>query len=487
MASYNGISWAQAFTAEFVGTFILVFTIFGVIHRKAAAGFAGLAIGLVVFAAIIPVAPATGASINPARTFGPMLVQQIAGGTVKWEQLPVYLLAELLAGVAAAALAYGLHRPHAGRPRRLGAGIDLADPGAGRPHSRPRPEPRPTTPERRHVMKKLINDPNDVVVEALLGIEAAHPDLQVDHQQQDHLPGRRAKARQGRRSSPAAARATSRCTAASSASGMLDAACAGEVFTSPVPDQMLAATKLVDGGAGVLHVVKNYTGDVMNFEMAAEMAAAETRRPGRVGGHRRRRRRPGQHLDRGPSRRRGHGAAGEDRRRRRRAGPRPRQVAGDRPEGQRQRARAWAWPSRPARCRRPASPRSSWARTRWSSASASTASPAANACRWPRAKEIAEMLVEPILADLPFTTGDPVIAFVNGLGGTPLIELYVMYQRGGPRSSPRTVCTVARSLVGPYITSLDMAGASVTLLKVDDELLSLWDAPVNTPALRWGT
>jgi glycerol uptake facilitator protein len=83
-----------------------VFTVFGVIHRKASAGFAGVAIGLVVFAAIIPVAPATGASINPARTFGPMLIQQLAGGTVEWGQLPVYVAAELLAG-AVAALAYG--------------------------------------------------------------------------------------------------------------------------------------------------------------------------------------------------------------------------------------------------------------------------------------------------------------------------------------------------------------------------------------------
>jgi glycerol uptake facilitator protein len=106
VASYaDNIGVAQAFTAEFVGTFILVFTIFGVIHHKAPAGFAGLAIGLVVFAAIIPVAPTTGASINPARTFGPMLVQQIAGGTVKWEQIPVYLAAEALAGILAA-LAY---------------------------------------------------------------------------------------------------------------------------------------------------------------------------------------------------------------------------------------------------------------------------------------------------------------------------------------------------------------------------------------------
>jgi glycerol uptake facilitator protein len=125
VASYGDISWTQAFTAEFVGTFILVFTIFGVIHRKAAAGFAGVAIGLVVFAAIIPVAPATGASINPARTFGPMLVEQIAGGTVKWAQLPVYLAAELLAG-ALAALAYNLisTTPFDRAPQRE---VDLAD------------------------------------------------------------------------------------------------------------------------------------------------------------------------------------------------------------------------------------------------------------------------------------------------------------------------------------------------------------------------
>ena len=106
VATYaDTVGVAQAFSAEFVGTFILVFTIFGVIHHQAPAGFAGLAIGLVVFAAIIPVAPATGASINPARTLGPMLVQQLAGGGVRWEQLPVYLAAELLAGIVAA-LAY---------------------------------------------------------------------------------------------------------------------------------------------------------------------------------------------------------------------------------------------------------------------------------------------------------------------------------------------------------------------------------------------
>jgi dihydroxyacetone kinase-like protein len=102
------------------------------------------------------------------------------------------------------------------------------------------------------------------------------------------------------------------------------------------------------------------------------------------------------------------------------------------------------------------------------------------------AREIASLLVEPILADLPFAKGEPVIAFVNGLGGSPLIELYVMYNEVQKILAGRGVPT-ARSLVGSYITSLDMAGVSVTLLRVDDELLSLWDAPVKTPALRWGT
>jgi glycerol uptake facilitator protein len=108
-----GTGVGLAFTAEFVGTFILVFTVLGVFHRKAVAGFGGLAVGLVVFAAIIPVAPTTGASINPARTFGPMLVQQLAGGPVAWGQLPVYWAAELLAGVVAALAYVAVYRTRA--------------------------------------------------------------------------------------------------------------------------------------------------------------------------------------------------------------------------------------------------------------------------------------------------------------------------------------------------------------------------------------
>src|SRR3954447_9469121 len=125
------------------------------------------------------------------------------------------------------------------------------------------------------IMKKLINDPANVVAEALLGIEAAHPDLLVDHQHKIIYRGD--SPRQGRVGLFSGGGSGHEPLHGGFVGlGMLDAACAGEVFTSPVPDQMLAATKLVNGGEGVLHIVKNYTGDVMNFEMAAELAAAET-------------------------------------------------------------------------------------------------------------------------------------------------------------------------------------------------------------------
>jgi phosphoenolpyruvate---glycerone phosphotransferase subunit DhaK len=101
------------------------------------------------------------------------------------------------------------------------------------------------------------------------------------------------------------------------------------------------------------------------------------------------------------------------------------------------------------------------------------------------AAAVAERLVDPIVQDLPYRSGDAVLAFVNGMGGTPLIELYVVFAEL-KRILDGHGITIARSLVGPYITSLEMAGCSITLLKLDDELTTLWDAPVKTPALRWG-
>ena len=101
------------------------------------------------------------------------------------------------------------------------------------------------------------------------------------------------------------------------------------------------------------------------------------------------------------------------------------------------------------------------------------------------ADEIVEMLMEPIISDIPYKKGDNVLMFVNGMGGTPLIELYIVFNELRRYLEGRGV-TIARNLIGPYITSLEMAGCSITLLKLDDELTKLWDAPVKTPGLRWG-
>jgi len=332
-------------------------------------------------------------------------------------------------------------------------------------------------------MKKLINDPANVVAEALLGMEAAHPDLRVDHQHKIIYRGdapRRDKV--GIISGGGSGHEPMH--GGFVGMGMLDAACAGEVFTSPVPDQMLAATKLVDGGAGVLHVVKNYTGDVMNFEMAAEMAAAES----------------GSRIlavvtdddvavqdSTWTAGRRGvgvtvllekiAGAAAEQGRTLDGVADIARQVNAN------GRSMGLALTS----CTVPAAgkPTFELGENEMELGVGIHGEPGRQRLPLAPAREIAEMLVEPVLADLPFAKGDKVIAFVNGLGGTPLIELYLMYNEVNQILGAHGV-QIARSLVGSYITSLDMAGTSVTLLRVSDELLSLWDAPVNTPGLRWG-
>ncbi|HET7474637.1 MAG TPA: dihydroxyacetone kinase subunit DhaK [Dermatophilaceae bacterium] len=332
-------------------------------------------------------------------------------------------------------------------------------------------------------MKKLINDPNAVVTDALLGVEAAHPELQVDHHNKviyrgDALrPGKVGIISGG-------GSGHEPLHGGFVGLGMLDAACAGEIFTSPVPDQMVAATKLVDGGAGVLHVVKNYTGDVMNFEMAAELAAAET----------------GARVvsvvtdddvavqdSTWTAGRRGvgvtvllekiAGAAAEQ-------GRSLDQVAAvARTVNANGRSMGVALTS----CTVPAvgKPTFDLGDAEMEVGVGIHGEPGKQRLPLAPASEIASLVLEPILADLPFSSGEAVIAFVNGLGGTPLIELYVMYHEVDKILASRGI-QVARSLVGSYITSLDMAGTSVTLLRVDDDLLSLWDAPVRTPALRWG-
>jgi dihydroxyacetone kinase-like protein len=332
-------------------------------------------------------------------------------------------------------------------------------------------------------MKKLINDPQNVVADALLGIEAAHPDLLVDHQHKIVYRGDAPKpGKVGIISGGGSGHEP--LHGGFVGLGMLDAACAGEVFTSPVPDQMLTATKLVDGGAGVLHVVKNYTGDVMNFEMAAELAAAEsgaqvvsvvtnddvavqdsTWTAGRRG------------VGVTVLLEKIAGAAAEQ--------GRPLEQVAD--VARRVNANGRSMGLALTSCTVPAAgkPTFDLDEDEMELGVGIHGEPGRQRVPLAPARQIAEMLVEPILTDLPFASGDAAIAFFNGLGGTPLIELYVMYNEVNRILGAHGV-TVARSLVGSYITSLDMAGTSVTLLKVDADLLSLWDAPVRTPALRWG-
>ena len=332
-------------------------------------------------------------------------------------------------------------------------------------------------------MKKLINNPAAVVAEALVGIEAAHPELRVDHANKIIY----------RADAPVSGKVGLISGGGSGheplhggfvGRGMLDAACAGEVFTSPVPDQMLEATKRVNGGAGVLHIVKNYTGDVMNFEMAAELAAAETGvevmsvvsdddvavqdslyTAGRRG------------VGVTVLLEKIAGAAAEQ--------GRPLSEVADVAKVVNANGRSMGMAL--TSCTVPAvgKPTFELGDDEIEIGIGIHGEPGRRRVPLATAGKIAEMLVEPIVSDLPFGNGDAVIAFVNGMGGTPLIELYVMYNEVARILTGHGV-EIARSLVGPYITSLEMAGCSVTLLKVTDDLLALWDAPVNTPALRWG-
>ncbi|MCV2489336.1 dihydroxyacetone kinase subunit DhaK [Geodermatophilus sp. YIM 151500] len=332
-------------------------------------------------------------------------------------------------------------------------------------------------------MKKLVNDPADVVADALRGLAAAHRELRVAHA--DRVVFRAEAPVRGKVGLVSGGGSGHEPMHAGFVGrGMLDAACAGEVFTSPVPDQVVAATRGVDGGAGVLHVVKNYTGDVMNFEMAAELVAAESDTEvvavvtdddvavqdslytaGRRG------------VGVTVLVEKLAGAAAEEGRPLAEVAEIARRVNGN------GRSMGLALTS----CTVPAAGRPTFdlPDDEMEVGIGIHGEPGRRRVPLAPAREIAEMLVEPVLADLDFTGGDGVIAFVNGMGGTPLLELYLMYAEVAAVLDKAGI-GIARNLVGSYMTSLDMAGCSVTLVRADDELLRLWDAPVRTPALRWG-
>lgn len=332
-------------------------------------------------------------------------------------------------------------------------------------------------------MKKLINHVDDVVTEALAGMEALHPELiRVDFENQIVV----------RKDAPIRGKVGVISGGGSGhepmhggfvGHGMLDAACPGAVFTSPVPDQMLAATRAVNGGAGVLHVVKNYTGDVLNFEMAAELAAADGIEVASVVTNDDVAVQDSLYT----AGRRGVGVTvllekivgglAE-------TGATLAQVTElARKVNNHGRSMGMALTS----CTVPAAgkPTFELGDDEMEIGIGIHGEPGRRRVKLASAAEVTEMLANPVIEDLGLKAGERVLAFVNGMGGTPLIELYIVASELAKILRGRDI-TIARSLIGNYITSLEMAGCSITLLRLDDELIRYWDAPVHTAALRWG-
>jgi phosphoenolpyruvate---glycerone phosphotransferase subunit DhaK len=331
-------------------------------------------------------------------------------------------------------------------------------------------------------VKKLINKPADVVAEALLGIEAAHPhDLRVDH---EHRIIYRADApRPGKVGLISGGGSGHEPMHGGFVGlGMLDAACAGEVFTSPVPDQMLAATAAVNAGAGVLHIVKNYTGDIMNFEMAAEMAAAEgdievvsvvtdddvavtdslyTAGRRGTGGTLFVEKIAGAYAEEGA----------------------PLERVADLARKVNENSRSFGVALSAVTTPAKGSPTFDLPAGELELGIGIHGEPGRERRAMMTSREIADAAVDAIVEDL--RPDGPVLALVNGMGGTPLLELYGFNAEVHRALAERNV-PVVRTLVGNYVTSLDMAGCSLTLCRADDEMVRLWDAPVSTPGLRWG-
>lgn len=329
-------------------------------------------------------------------------------------------------------------------------------------------------------MKKIINDPETVVQDALRGMQAAHPDLLSVHY--DPAVVVRADA-------PVQGKVAIISGGGSGheplhggfvGRGMLDAACPGAVFTSPTPDQVLDAVSRCDGGAGALLIVKNYTGDVLNFETAGELAESEVRSvvidddvavkdslytAGRrgVGGTVLLEKIVGAAAERGDD------------------------LAACVALSERVIASVRSMGLALTSCTVPhvGSPSFELADDEMEIGIGIHGEPGRRRVPVGTASEMVSALLTPIMEDLPFEAGDRVLLFTNSMGGTPLIELYLAHGIAEQLLADRGI-TVERRLVGPYITSLEMQGMSLTLLRLDDEMIELWDAPVHTPALRWG-
>jgi dihydroxyacetone kinase-like protein len=356
-------------------------------------------------------------------------------------------------------------------------------------------------------MKKLINEPEDAVKEELEGLALAYPDIIKVHFEPDFVY---------RADAPLHGQVAIVSGGGSGhepmhgglvGAGMLSAACPGQIFTSPTPDQMLEATKVVDGGAGVLYIVKNYTGDVMNFEMAADMAREEGIRVASI------------LIDDDAAVKDSLYTAG-----RRGMGTTvlAEKICGAAAE------KGWPLEKMADLCRKvningrsmgmaltsctvpmAGKPTFDLPENEMVIGIGIHGEPGRTPVELKTADEITEMLAQGIiddpaytrtvcewdedegdwvdveLVDPPFEEGDQVLAFVNNMGGTAAIELPIVYRKLHEICEKKGL-KIVRNLIGAYITSLEMRGCSITLLKMDDELIELWDAPVKTIGMRWG-
>ena len=327
-------------------------------------------------------------------------------------------------------------------------------------------------------MKKLINSPDRVLAEALDGFAAAHADIVVLGEERKFVR-RRITARNKVALLSGGGSGHEPLHVGFVGHGMLDAACPGAVFTSPTPDQMVAAAEAVDNGNGVLFIVKNYEGDVMNFQMAADIAGREiatvlvdddvaveksTYSTGRrgVAGTLVVERIVGAAAEQGGS------------------------LTQLRELGERVVRQTRSMGVALTSCTVPAvgTPTFSLGEDEMEMGVGIHGEPGRRRMKLAQADAIAEEMLSAIVGDLDARPGSQVLLLVNGLGGTPAMELYVLVDAARRILGDRQL-TVARHLVGPLVTSLDMAGCSITVTLADDRLLSLWDEPLHTAALRW--
>jgi dihydroxyacetone kinase-like protein len=327
-------------------------------------------------------------------------------------------------------------------------------------------------------MKKFINAVDDVVMESVQGFCAAHGDIVTLGDQAKFI--RRANLVDGKVALISGGGSGHEPLHAGFVGlGMLDAACPGAVFTSPTPDQMMAAVQAVEGGSGCLFIVKNYSGDVMNFEMAAEMidgkietvitnddVAVEdsiytTGRRGVAGTL---------IVEKIV------GAAAEN----------GLDLAQCTSLGQQVNDRTRSMGVALTSCTVPAAgtPTFNIGENEMEMGVGIHGEPGRQRMNMKTAAEISEQMISALMDDFPTQDTQNAIFLVNGLGGTPLLELYLLYDCARAHLEKRNV-RIVRSLVGNYVTSLDMAGCSFTVSLVDDNLIKWWDAPVHTVALRW--